>query len=62
MKKKILIVTVLVLLTAAIIAGYMMEEYNTSNSNEPEIGIADPAAVYCKELGYEYKIISDSEG
>ena len=26
------------------------------------IGIANPTAVYCKELGYEYKIITDSEG
>ena len=62
MKKKMLIVTVLVLLSAAIIAGCVMKENNTSNSNEPEIGIASPASVYCAELGYEYKIITDSEG
>jgi len=26
------------------------------------IGMANPAAVYCEDLGYEYKIITDSEG
>jgi len=26
------------------------------------IGMANPTAVYCKELSYEYKIITDSEG
>jgi len=27
-----------------------------------KIGMANPAAVYCEELGYEYKIITDDEG
>lgn len=60
MDKKIRIVSVLVLLAAGLIAGCTTKENNTSNSNETEI--ANPAAVYCKELGYEYKIITDSEG
>ncbi|RLG27144.1 hypothetical protein DRN76_00390 [Methanosarcinales archaeon] len=29
---------------------------------ELEVGTANPAAVYCNELGYEYKIINDSVG
>jgi putative hemolysin len=29
---------------------------------QEEQKIANPAAVYCKGLGYEYKIIADSEG
>lgn len=60
MEKKLLIVIVLVLLSAAVIAGYMMKE--NLGYNKPEIGIANPAAVYCVELGYQYKIITDSEG
>jgi putative hemolysin len=62
MDKKILVVAMLVLLSAAIIAGCMMKEYDISDLNETETGIANPAAVYCKELGYEYKIITGSEG
>ena len=30
--------------------------------SELEVGTANPAAVYCNELGYEYKIINDSVG
>ncbi|OFV67360.1 MAG: protein containing DUF333 [Candidatus Syntrophoarchaeum caldarius] len=45
----------------ALIAGCMMKENNTSNSNETGIGLANPAAAYCNELGYEYKIITDNE-
>lgn len=45
MEKKLLIVIVLVLLPAAIIAGCMMKE--NLGYNKPEIGIANPAAVYC---------------
>ena len=37
-----------------------IQEY--TNSNEMEIGLANPAAAYCEELGYQYKIITDSEG
>jgi len=62
MDKKLLIVTVLVLLAVALIAGCMKKEYDTSDLNETEMGIANPAAVYCVELGYEYKIITDTEG
>jgi len=60
MDKKISIVPVLALLVAGLIAGCTTKENNTSDSNEMEI--ANPAAVYCEELGYEYKIITDSEG
>jgi len=59
---KLHIVAVLVLLVAGFSVGCMTKENNTSDSNEPGMGIANPAAVYCKELGYEYKIITDSEG
>ena len=62
MDKKIFMVTVLVLLSAAIIGGCVTMENNTSNSNETEIEVANPAAVYCKELGYGYTIITDIEG
>jgi len=58
MDKKICIVAVSALLVAGLIVGCTTTENNTSNSNQ----IANPAAVYCKELGYEYQIITDSEG
>lgn len=33
-----------------------------TTSNETEIGIANPAAIYCEELGYQYKIRTCNEG
>ena len=35
---------------------------DSHTSSGLKIGMANPAAVYCEELGYEYKIITDDEG
>jgi len=35
---------------------------NVFSSDEPVVGFANPAAVYCTELGYTYKIIDNPEG
>ena len=35
---------------------------NTYASESVRVGIANPAAVYCRELGYEYKIVDTSTG
>ncbi len=32
-----------------------------ADTSRPKIGMANPAAVYCKELGYEYKVFTEPD-
>lgn len=65
---KLVSIEKLIFLIIAFIAFFALINVSTAcNCTDPykdsglKIGMANPAAVYCEELGYEYKIITDNE-
>jgi C1A family cysteine protease len=64
MKARVIVPRLLVLMLVYIViggAGWIDSEGASGQADDP-VGLANPAAVYCSELGYEYELVDSESG